>query len=409
MIARQSAVTVLTLAFLVQCFYCEDPKLTSMKRLTNASNLFARSLYSHVVAKEPMAIYSPSTAHTCLSMVYLGSRESTADQMKRSLKLHNVAGPHATYKDLTISLNSLQSDQVLMTSALWINSKYRVKPEYKTTVGRQYFAEVKNFSSFSVGGPDFLINAWARDKTRGKISSILPQAGISQHASLILISALFFNFTWTSPFDKDQTSKMDFYRANGTPVQVDMMRQVSNLDIKISAVANADVIKLPLTNPRLALYLVLPRSVSGLHELETSVNTNSADFEAVFHGFQNTRVDLTLPRFSVSTVIRLKNALSNMGMPNAFSEFANFSAISESPLTLLDVVQKTVIEVQESGTVAAPLSLPVSGYSPPLETEPPLLFKADHPFMFFLRDDTTNLIILQGRLSDPTVRSVDLA
>jgi serpin B len=35
---------------------------------------------------------------------------------------------------------------------------------------------------------------------------------------------------------------------------------------------------------------------------------------------------------------------------------------------------------------------------PAAQPEP---FRADHPFLFYLVDDTTGLILFQGRISDP--------
>ncbi|KAH9519107.1 hypothetical protein Btru_009182 [Bulinus truncatus] len=381
--------------------------MTNLGKLTSASNDFSRGLYAHVSANKSNVILSPFGVHVSLSMVYLGSRESTAEQMKRTLQLVNVAGPHAMYRELVQRLNAMTSVEMLIVDALWVNRNYNVSQQFKNAVGRQYLAEVKMFDTTNAGSPEAAINSWVKERSKGKIASVVSPGGISTQAGLVLVNALLLNANWASPFDREQTSKSVFYRSNGSTVQVDMMRQVSRMDVKMSASPHTDVIRMPLANEGIAFYVALPRSASGLPALETIVTANSANLEALFTGFQNTRVDLYLPRFSLTSTKKLKSTLSGMGMPIAFSEQANFSAISNSPLVIHDVIQKAVIEVQELGTVASSaVPLAIAGYATAHEVEPPVLFKADHPFMFFIRDDNSRLILLQGKLSDPSTSIV---
>ncbi|KAH9488393.1 hypothetical protein Btru_063306 [Bulinus truncatus] len=257
----------------------------------------------------------------------------------------------------------MTSVEMFIVDALWVNRKYNVSQQFQNAVGRQYLAEVKRFDPTTAGGPEAAINSWVKERSKGKVASVVSPGGISTQAGLVLVNALLLNANWATPFDREQTST----EATGQPF----------------------------------------RSASGLPALETTVTANSANLEALLTGFQNTRVDLYLPRFSLTSTMKLKSTLSGMGMPIAFSEQANFSAISNSPVVIHDVIQKAVIEVQELGTVAlsaAPLA--IAGYATAHEAEPPVLFKADHPFMFFIRDDNTRLILLQGKLSDPSTSIV---
>ncbi|KAK6967373.1 Serpin 1 [Biomphalaria glabrata] len=105
---------------------------------------------------------------------------------------------------------------------------------------------------------------------------------------------------------------------------------------------------------------------------------------------------MAIPKFKIETKIELDDFLIDMGMVQAFSfELADFSGLSqEAQVYISRVIHKAVIEVQESGTVAAAATAAkISGRKKLLS------FIADHPFLFFLRDNETGQVIFQGKFS----------
>ncbi|MEO8800645.1 MAG: serpin family protein, partial [Polyangiaceae bacterium] len=62
---------------------------------------------------------------------------------------------------------------------------------------------------------------------------------------------------------------------------------------------------------------------------------------------------------------------------------------------------KAMIEVDETGTVAAAVTAVMSVGGGPPSASPPV-FRADHPFLFFLRDKTTGAVLFAGRVVDPS-------
>ena len=65
------------------------------------------------------------------------------------------------------------------------------------------------------------------------------------------------------------------------------------------------------------------------------------------------------------------------------------------------MIQKAMIEVDEQGTTAAAVTAVSMRGSRSLRLG--LQFIADHPFLFFLRDLQTGMLLFQGRMVDPTV------
>ena len=98
----------------------------------------------------------------------------------------------------------------------------------------------------------------------------------------------------------------------------------------------------------------------------------------------------------------LTSVLSDMGAELAFSDHAEFSGISEVrdlPLRISEVVHKAFVEVNEVGTEASAASeLSAAGCASSIAQKE---FQADHPFLFFIRDRQTNVILFSGRLVDP--------
>ena len=94
--------------------------------------------------------------------------------------------------------------------------------------------------------------------------------------------------------------------------------------------------------------------------------------------------------------------LCDLGAELAFSDDADFSGIGEEPLKISEVVHKAFVEVNEEGTEAAAATAVVMvTLRRRHAAREPKVFKADHPFLFFIRDRNTNAVLFSGRVLDP--------
>ena len=180
-----------------------------------------------------------------------------------------------------------------------------------------------------------------------------------------------------------------------------MIRQ--NLWIKYS-----EIIPSPFF-PSLSKHLTLRPSLSllkqreGLQEMEEGLE--GSDFERkIEENKQKTKVHLEIPKFKIETEFPLGNVLARLGMTNMFGRgVADFRGISDVPLYVSEAIQKAFIEVDETGTeAAAATAIMVSSWKmarPPRKLD---LFVADHPFLFFVRDLQTKLLLFQGRVTVPS-------
>ncbi len=150
-----------------------------------------------------------------------------------------------------------------------------------------------------------------------------------------------------------------------------------------------------------SMMVLLPRKADGLPALESSLT--QAKLNDCLKSLRSRRVDVTLPRFRADSRFSLVKELKRLGMVDAFSQKdANFSGVTDQEeIFVKDVIHQGVIDVNEEGTEAAAATAVVSEKKD-AAPEPPVQFRADHPFVFLIRDLNTQTILFLGRLTNPT-------
>ncbi|CAL1546576.1 unnamed protein product [Lymnaea stagnalis] len=400
------AVCAAVLGGLNLCLASSNPSPDVVTLIRSASR-FSHKMYKELSSDLKVAVYSPFSAHAALSMAYLGARGTTADQMKSVLQLSSLPLPHEAYKSLLESLNYVQGVVVYTANGIWVNDQIKLRDDYKSSVVNFYNATAEQINFSAPGGPHVPINQWVADRTDDTIKDLLKADDIKPSTAAVLVNALYFNGTWKLPFNPDNTFKGQFQSRERMVIEADFMNRVGRFGVKLSAAGNVDVVKLPFTNENFSFYIVLPRDITDFPSLESRISGDDFDDSVFFTDVRPKYVNLTLPKFSITATLNLKNPLSNLGMPIAFSKDADFSGIADAGLLITDVVQKAVIEVVETGTVATAASFVDVGIKSGYGFEDPYKIVADRPFIFYIRDDDNGLILFQGKQTDPTTNTVE--
>jgi serpin B len=143
--------------------------------------------------------------------------------------------------------------------------------------------------------------------------------------------------------------------------------------------------------------IVMPASGTTLQQLVSGLD--STKWIAWMRGLSNSTGPLKMPKFTFSYSTALSNSLTALGMGNAFSTAADFSLISSvKPLFISDVLHKTFVDVDESGTTAAAATVVVMGIT---ATAPPPPVVINHPFLFAIREMSSGLILFIGTVNNP--------
>jgi serpin B len=365
-----------------------------------STNLFGFNLYQRLARQSGNQFFSPLSIEVAMGMVLAGAQGQTRNDLAQVLSL--TGDPNAINAGFAQLLAAINGDgsprpfDLRTANALW-GALASLNPDYAKLSADDFggslhpedFAKAKEQAVSD-------INAWAAEQTRGKIQQAIDPDVIKETTRLVLTNATYFNGKWESPFDPAATHDAPFYVHPDQSVTVSMMHGW-HVPAKYTETDDAQVLDLPYEGGRLSMMVVLPKNINGLQEVES--NWSAARYQSILSALAPTSVEIRLPRFKVSTGFSLKEALIAMGAGSAFSDGADFSGIFKGERVKLDdVIHKAVVDVTEKGTEAAattvPVFIPVS-----LDTT---VFRADHPFLFLIRDQQTGAIVFSGRLSDPS-------
>ena len=368
---------------------------------------FALNLYQQLAVEKPEAnlFFSPYSISTALAMTYTGARGETAAEMADVLHFDRPQPEvPAAFANLEQRLADVgKSGQVTLHTAnsLWYHQDYQFKQEFMES-GRQSFnAELAavNFAKDTEGARR-RINQWVAGRTADKIPELLQPGVLDTLTRLVLCNAIYFKGDWATQFSAKATKPDDFFVSSEQMVQVPMMSQ--KMKIRYAARDGFSMVELPYQGGDLSMVVLLPEAKDGLQSLESRLNRT--DFAAWLGELDKARereVVVQLPKFKLSSQFGLKPTLSAMGMPTAFSRKSDFSGMDGTrDLYISAVVHQAVVEVNEQGTEAAAATAVVVGVRS--ASIKPLIFRADHPFLFLIREKQTGAILFLGRMLDPT-------
>ena len=317
---------------------------------------------------------SPFSLGAVLSMAAEGADGSTAEQMWRVLGKDYSKVP--------------QDKTVKVANSVWVNKQVTLYQDYKKTVQNKYSSEVygKDFGQRSFIGD---VNRWCSKNTNGKIPSILEN--VDPDLQMLLLNAVYFYDKWESPFTR--TDIAPFTCLDGTVQQVDMMHQTSSL--RYCQNDFFQILELPYQSGDMDMYILLPRPGVAFDDALASLSTSR--WEGWRRDLRSARVRVSMPKFKLECEMDFTGLLQDMGMKLAFSNSADFSLMSSTPLAIGFVKQKTYIDVDEEGTEAAAvtgLGMRTTSVAPSNIID----FTADRPFFYIIRSDSTSDILFLGQV-----------
>lgn len=371
-------------------------------------NGFAFDLYGQVGKKEGNIFCSPASISTALAMTYSGAHGETAKEMAHVLYFDRkssrlpVARLHEAFGKLTGLLNSggSQGGYVLcMANRLWGQESYEFVPDFLKTTRELYGAELAELDFRKTDAARHEINEWVEQQTQQKIKELIPSGVLRGDTRLVLTNAIYFLGGWEKEFPEKATEVQPFFVTPQQAVDVPLMTQTRKFGYLESDVAQ--VLELPYRGHEISMVILLPKARDGLAGLEGNLTADNA--QKWIESLRPRKVELFLPKFKMTSQFALKEALSAMGMPTPFTEAADFSKLSSSEnLMISEVIHKAFVDVNEKGTeAAAATAVVIVPTSASVETEEPVVFRADHPFVFLLRDNRSGAILFLGRVSNP--------
>jgi serpin B len=378
---------------------------TDLTTVVAGNNQFAFDLYGQLGREGPAdnLFFSPYSISTALAMTYAGARGQTAAQMAKTL--HFTLPPerlHDAFAQLRVQLEGSavrRPYDLYVANRLWGQKGFPFQADFLQLTRTRYAAELAevDFQQQTEQARQ-AINRWVEEQTRGKITDLIPPGGLTPQSVLVLTNAIYFKGDWLIAFPEKDTREEDFYLLSGTAVKAPLMHVV--LSCPYFANDQLALVCLPYKGQEVEMVVLLPRQREGLPALEK--NLGLEQLAGWLRQARPQRVNLALPRFRMTSRLSLEKTLSEMGMPLAFSDQADFRGISSiGKLSISRVLHKAYVDVQEKGTEAAAATGVVVGVTSVGPSQPPIPFRADHPFVLLLRHRPTGSILFLGRLLNP--------
>uniref|UniRef100_A0A0E9Y2X8 Serine protease inhibitor n=1 Tax=Amblyomma americanum TaxID=6943 RepID=A0A0E9Y2X8_AMBAM len=335
-------------------------------------------------------------------MAYAGAGGSSEAELASVLG-HNEVGLTdksrvlAAYKHLQ-ELASSPNVTLEVANMVLAQNNFQITESYRQQLHDIFDAELRS-ADFANEGPKVAadVNAWVREKTRGKIEGILEE-GPPLDIILLILNAVYFKGSWVTAFDPTQTEDRPFLNLGTTEVSKPAMHMFNPFPYTRLATLEAAAVELPYLGDRFSMVVLLPDSTRGLAALRD--NLSLAVLEEVGSNLGYRRVGLRLPKFDVSLRYGLVPTMQALGLNVVFGGGANFTGISENALlTISDAVHKAAVEVNEEGTVATAVTgLSNTRILDDSDAPPPVEFIVYHPFIYYIRDRTNNRVLFIGQV-----------
>ncbi|HQX49696.1 MAG TPA: serpin family protein [Planctomycetaceae bacterium] len=376
------------------------------KSAAKSSNQFAVDLYHQVRSQEGNLFLSPASVATALAMTHAGAAGVTKTEIAKVLHLepgqHTDAG-FAVLMELLNSTGDRNGYQLNTANRLWGDSDAQFETPFLQLVREQYHAPLESLDFGKSQQARETINRWVLDQTRGRIADLIPQGMLNAQDRLVLTNAIFFQGGWQHEFEQSATKPAPFHVSPDVTVETPMMSQQESFSYTEDEMAQ--VVSLPYRGHEVSMVVMLPKQRDGLAMLEATF-TEKRLSEWLRSLNTDRLVRLHLPRIKLESQLMLTEMLKAMGMKTAFDESANFTAMSKSEsLMISQVIHQANVDVDEKGTEAVAataiiMALPTAPFDP--EPKQPVVFRADHPFLFLIRENRSGAILFLGRVTKPT-------
>ena len=383
---------------------------------------FALKLYDQLNDGKGNLFLSPYSISTALAMTYAGARGETETEMAKALEFPSFpdkeGGPlgrerlHAGFSGLKLGLREAQKKgdvQLSIANALWPHKNYAFRPEYLNLIERDYDSVGRPLDYSNGEKARGIINRWVEQETNDKIKDLIPSGVLDALTRMVLTNAIYFKGDWQAQFKEKSTREMPFKVTPTKTVKAPMMYQKGNFGYYQDA--DVQVLEMPYKGDKVSMFVLLPNQGGGqsfrrpanppakkktLADLEKALSP--AKLSEWFGKMRRTKVDTWFPKFKMTSEFSLSQQLQALGMKKAFGD-ADFSGMDGTKkLYISAVLHKAFVEVNEEGTEAAAATAVV------IQTKSARRypsFRADHPFLFLIRDKATGSILFLGRYAEP--------
>ena len=354
---------------------------TQPTQAMQCTNDLAKKLFDSMT-KANQLVYSPFSIEYILSLLHLGAVDNTYDQ------LTNLLGRETKMEHLLAMVKTFNDESVKMANALIVNkNNLSVDPSYVEIVKNLALIMNRDFSDVKMVADE--ANAFIMENTNNLITDMINPSMLNDHVMMLLVNTIYFKSVWAKPFKKLNTQQEIFSNAS---IMVDMMMQTST--VKYFENSQVQLCNLPYADNKYCMVVVLPKYSTVLTDFMKYL-TNPPETK-------DTYVELHIPKFRQQKRVDLIPIMKENGLTDIFCEYSKLDKMitpgSLSWASVSSFCHEAVVIVDEVGTeAAAAAATSCAVLTTCMSAEPePVIFYANHPFMYAIRHLPTNSLMFVG-------------
>ena len=371
------------------------------------NNKFAFDIFNAInPSHDENLVISPFSISTALAMTYAGAGGNTAIQMARTLYFDSdQENFHKNFSEWmnTIMEKGEAKKQLQIANSLWPQEDYPFLDEFMNLI-REYYGSAFYKVNYKGDREQIRqqINAWVEKNTNDLIKDLIQPGVLVEDTRLVLVNAIYFLSNWKIAFDENATHTNTFNISRERTVNVPFMYMKDDLNyIKTD---NFQALELEYEGSEFSMLILLP--AENIDPDEFIKNFDALAFAETLSILEKQEVQVYLPSFKVRSKFDLEKLLAAMGMPDAFSNRADFSNMTPlNDLKIDKVIHEAFIDVYEEGTEAAASTAVVIIRKSAIVDPPANIFRADRPFFYLIRENQSNSILFMGKVVNPAERA----
>ncbi|MFO7827560.1 MAG: serpin family protein [Bacteroidales bacterium] len=373
-------------------------KSQNKQLLVDNNNRFAFDIYKEFKSDHSNLIFSPFSISSAMAMTYAGAENNTAKEFQNSLYfLEEKELFHQEFSNLLKNFDSDKKSSVEFYNAnsLWVQKNFKLKDEF-LMINKKYYSSALFSADFNNPGQSSKeINDWVEKNTKNKINNLIQPSALGPDTRLVLVNAIYFKGGWDKPFKSEKNTEDKFTISKNEEVTTTFM----NGEIKTWYYKDClkEIIEIPYADNDYAMIIILPKNYRKLKWVERFLSVKC--MERYVKKREKLSVKISIPKFKLDGEFDLKEALNELGLKDAFTGAADFSAMADEKLFIDKVVHKATIDVNEEGTEAAAATAVMMRKTSVLMES--VSFKADHPFIYAIKNTKNGTIYFLGRVMNP--------
>lgn len=347
-------------------------------------------------------VYSPLNVYMALAMIAETTEGDSRQQILDLLGAEDIEALRtqansiwqANYQDDGVTTSKL-------ASSLWLGDDLTYSEDLLNILANYYFA-----SSFSgeMGSDEYneALKTWINEQTGNLLLNEINDLELSPDTVMALAITVYFKDQWCYEFSENNTYNETFHSSNGD-VDVPFMHQ-SVASMSYYWGENFSAIAKDLEG-RGAMYFIRPDDGVKVEDLLSDYETMSfimCNDKYDYKNSKTTKVNMSIPKFDVSSSMNLKEGLENLGVIECFTSAGDFSVLSDSAenteLYYSDISHSARVKIDEEGVEAAAVVCATLAGSAMPEDE--VDFVLDKPFIFVIANDA-GLPLFVGIVNNP--------